>query len=335
MPNNKLILRALNSSFPTPFQDITLGSVLSHADVDNNFIYLKGELIYTGQTSGTTLTLNKINGNNVSVDLSGLVVTGGTETYTNATPMPVAVGGWSAGSTFSSLTQTQMWDGLLYPYQYPAITSFSRSGLSGEYEIGDSVTIGSQTFSWAISNSSNVDDGIAGSIRIDDLNAASTIADSLSNTGSYGATITNAISYNTIGSRSLYRVYAKNTQGGSINSTISRTWKVRWYYGKNASASITDAQMTGLTSDLVTSVVNGYVNIPATVGGEYGYLCIPNTLTQLTDIRDSVAGCFGTNIPYTTLADKTITNQFGVSVTYKVYRFVNPTAGSVNAWLCN
>jgi len=197
MPNNKLILRALNSSFPTPFQDITLGSVLSHADVDNNFIYLKGELIYTGQTSGTTLTLNKINGNNVSVDLSGLVVTGGTETYTNATPMPVAVGGWSAGSTFSSLTQTQMWDGLLYPYQYPAITSFSRSGLSGEYEIGDSVTIGSQTFSWVTSNSSNVDDGIAGSIRIDDLNAASTIADSLSNTGSYGTTINNAIYYKT------------------------------------------------------------------------------------------------------------------------------------------
>lgn len=41
--NNKLILRTLNS----PYNDTTKGSVLSHDDVDNNFIFLKGEVIYT------------------------------------------------------------------------------------------------------------------------------------------------------------------------------------------------------------------------------------------------------------------------------------------------
>lgn len=60
--NNKLILRALTSPFPTPYSDTTKGSVLSHADVDNNFIYLKGNIIYSAQTSGTILTLYKING---------------------------------------------------------------------------------------------------------------------------------------------------------------------------------------------------------------------------------------------------------------------------------
>jgi len=60
MPNNKLILRSLTSPWVTPFNDITTGSVLSWADVDNNFIYLKGEIIYSAQTSGSNLILNKI-----------------------------------------------------------------------------------------------------------------------------------------------------------------------------------------------------------------------------------------------------------------------------------
>lgn len=78
MANNKLILRTLNSGFPTPFQDTTLGSVLTHGDVDNNFIYLKSEIVYTGTSSGTTLTLDKIGGGSVDLDLSGIV---GSSTY--------------------------------------------------------------------------------------------------------------------------------------------------------------------------------------------------------------------------------------------------------------
>ena len=60
MPNNKLILRSINSPWVTPFNDITTGSVLSWGDVDNNFIYLKGELIYSALTSGSDLILKKI-----------------------------------------------------------------------------------------------------------------------------------------------------------------------------------------------------------------------------------------------------------------------------------
>lgn len=82
MPNNKLILRTLNSGFPTPFQDTTLGSVLSHADLDNNFIYLKSQIIYTASTINNILTFNKIGGESFHLDLSTLVneFTGGTIT---------------------------------------------------------------------------------------------------------------------------------------------------------------------------------------------------------------------------------------------------------------
>ena len=109
-----------------------------------------------------------------------------------------------------------------------------------------------------------------------------------------------------------------------------------WYYGKNVNASITGAQMSGLTgSDLVTNVVNGYVTQPASGGAEYMYWCIPDILSQPTDIRDSVAGCFGTNIPYTTLADIPITNDYGVAVNYKIYRSVVQTSASFTTWLCS
>lgn len=86
MSNYRLILRTVNSGFPTPFQDTTLGKVLSHEQLDNNFITLKRNLIHSGSTSGMTLILNKIDGETISVDMSGLIaagdtyVTGGTVT---------------------------------------------------------------------------------------------------------------------------------------------------------------------------------------------------------------------------------------------------------------
>jgi hypothetical protein len=83
MANNKLILRSVNSNFPSPFQDITLGSVLSHVDLDNNQVYLKSEIIYTAQTAGTVVTFNKIGGNNFDLDLGPLIDS--TDNYTTGT----------------------------------------------------------------------------------------------------------------------------------------------------------------------------------------------------------------------------------------------------------
>jgi hypothetical protein len=82
MPNNNLILRTLISPWITPTPDTTKSSVLKHIDVDNNFIYLRGELIYTATTVGNLVTLKKINGN----DLSFNVGSGGGTSY------------WSAGT---------------------------------------------------------------------------------------------------------------------------------------------------------------------------------------------------------------------------------------------
>ena len=75
---NKLILRSKNSPFSGAFTDIKKGSVLSHGELDNNFIYLKGNIIHTATTSGTVVTFNKIGGDTFDVDLSGVVNTADT-----------------------------------------------------------------------------------------------------------------------------------------------------------------------------------------------------------------------------------------------------------------
>lgn len=83
MPNNKLILRTLDS----PYGDETRGSVLSQADVDNNFIFLKGQDIYTGSTNNNQLILNLVNGSTIEIPFvtSSGGTSGGTGTLSGLT----------------------------------------------------------------------------------------------------------------------------------------------------------------------------------------------------------------------------------------------------------
>jgi len=72
---NKLILRTLVSPF---IGDITKNSVLSWSELDGDLLYLKGQLIYTATTSGSTILLHKMNGETI-------VYTGSTNSTTGDT----------------------------------------------------------------------------------------------------------------------------------------------------------------------------------------------------------------------------------------------------------
>ena len=85
MANNFLYLRTLSSPYIGNQPDITRGSVLSHNDVDNNFIFLKGEDILTATTSGTTIILHKVNSNIIEVDLATMI--NGQDTFTTGSTL--------------------------------------------------------------------------------------------------------------------------------------------------------------------------------------------------------------------------------------------------------
>jgi hypothetical protein len=65
--STNLILRTSTS----PYGDTTKGSVLSQAELDGNFIQLKGEVIYSAQSSGSTVTLKKYNGDDITFAAGG------------------------------------------------------------------------------------------------------------------------------------------------------------------------------------------------------------------------------------------------------------------------
>lgn len=67
MSQDRLILRNETSPYNGAYSDITQGSVLSWAQMDGNFIYLKGQSIYTATTNSTTISLKKLNGDSIDV----------------------------------------------------------------------------------------------------------------------------------------------------------------------------------------------------------------------------------------------------------------------------
>jgi len=83
MATNKLTLRIVKS----PYLDVTKGSVLSLAELDNNFIFLKGEDIVTGATVGSDLILTKLNSNTITIDLSSLSGSTDTNFYTTGSTL--------------------------------------------------------------------------------------------------------------------------------------------------------------------------------------------------------------------------------------------------------
>jgi len=101
--NNNLILRTLQS----PYGDVTKGSVLSHDDVDNNFIFLKGISISTATTVGNNLVLSQINGNSITADLSQIIGTGTTSGGTAGSGTTNYVPKWSNATT---LTNSEIFD---------------------------------------------------------------------------------------------------------------------------------------------------------------------------------------------------------------------------------
>ena len=328
MLNTSLILRTLSS----PFGDLTKGSVLAQADVDNNFLYLKGNDILTGTTSGSVITLIRLDGQTISFGISG---SSGFDLYTNSTPTPTTIGGISAGSTFNAQTMQQMWTSLLYPYQSPAFTSFSL-GIGLSEEIGYIITTG-QTFTWGTSNSSNVS-GNSVSISGYNLITLNGLANSGSEAVSFTAPITRT-STDGPGSRS-WSISAVNTESGSLSDSLTINWNYKLYAGTSSSTSLTAGQITGLTD--YNSVKNGFAGTYSFDAGNYKYVSFADTYGSPVSWVDTsnnlnvamnyiVDGYYtNTDASGNVYALVSVTNEYGQTTNYRVYRTLNSLGGSIN-----
>jgi hypothetical protein len=258
-------------------------------------------------------------------------------TYTNATEMPEDVGGWVAGSTFDAKTLQQMFDGLLYPYQTPSFNLFYANE-NTIIEVGDSFAA-DRRWTWAGTNTSNI---AANSLGITYSGSASgTIATGLS----YGDTPYDAthpaITLTSPGSV-VFTLSATDSNGGSLSRTYTSYWRWRVYYGTSSSTTLDESGIEGLASSLLTSSETDTYSFAA---GDYKYFAWPDSFgspTASTGFKDT-----STNLAVA-MADSTdnaffsneqngwyygtvsVTNTYGQTTTYRVYRTKNVLGGSIN-----
>lgn len=266
--------------------------------------------------SATTFYSGNTNLNDLFTGISASV------SYTNSAATPTTIGGISAGSTFSNKTMSEMWTALLYPYQPPAFTSFSRANLNTTYELGETVAIGSQTFTWAISNSANVSANTVSIVQ--NVAPVTTLYGPAANVGTSAITVSTAYSAGTSTTTTLYTISAVNTSGSSFSTTISRSWRPRIYYGTSATSPLTAANVVALANNPLSS---GFAGTYSFAAGNYKYFCYPSSFGTATTFKDSSTNL---DVAMEALYVVSITNAFGVTQNYNVHRTTNILGSSIN-----
>lgn len=243
-------------------------------------------------------------------------------TYSNSAATPTTIGGISAGSTFTGKTMQEMWDSLLYPYQVPAFTSFSRTNLSTTYEIGELLLIGSQTFTWATSNSSNVS---ANTISIvQNFAPTTTLVSGSANDGTEAFVLANTYSAGTSTTTTLYTISAVNSLGSIFSTSISRSWRPRIYYGTSLTTPLTEANIEALANNPLAS---GFASTYSFAAGDYKYFCYPSSFGTATVFTNTANG---TNVPMEPVYVVSVTNIYGITSNYNVHRSTFVLGGSIN-----
>ena len=153
--------------------------------------------------------------------------------YINEEPTTAAVGGIPGGSTFENKTMQEMFDMLLYPYQYPAFTSFSISGVPTTLEVCQEISP-LKTYLWSTSNSDNIN---ANTIEIWHGEFSNS---GLSNDGSEEITdiieigefqIQEVPTVLNIPGTYNFQIQAQNSQNDSFSRIFTVTWKYKIFHG--------------------------------------------------------------------------------------------------------
>ena len=258
-------------------------------------------------------------------------VSPGSVTYTNSNPIESPLGGIQIGQTFSNKTMQEMWDMLLYPYLAPAFSLFYVDAPS-PLEVGQSLSA-TLTFTWNSVRDSNVQPG---SISVSD--ATGTVING-QNSDSSTSTVTShtyptPIKLTTFGSYS-WNIQGQNTQGSIYSNSTTRNWWWRIFWGTSSSTALpTESFIEGLADSQLKSSRTGTYQFAA---NNYKYLAIPSAYGVPSSIyyqglpfalADAVDGyTLGSgNVTYTQVS---ITNSYGITQIYNVFRSKNPLVGAV------
>lgn len=234
--------------------------------------------------------------------------------YTNATPVPVPIGGISAGTTFSNASMSDMWNALLYPYIAPGV---ALSGGSTR-EFGSTNVV---TLNWSVTKNSSI--------------ITSIIVDGVPVTGS-PFTTSQSGSQGALSVQNVNTTFFLSAADGTSTPTTSTSvaWVNRRYWGtlsvghplvSPSSATFSHSDITSLSNELG----NGYIQT-RTITTNYDYVVFiwPTNAVDLSTNPPAVKiGGFGNNNWVKTRNNVQFTNQWGYTGTnYDVWVFGNTQA---------
>jgi hypothetical protein len=269
--------------------------------------------LYVGGTAGNSVEI-----------LGG---SGGAETTWSLTTPTTAtdIAGIPQGTTFDvGENSIAILERILYPYQNVSFSNFV-SGLSSSYELGQTGGNGTVTATWTSSlpdaNWTPNSAGIAqtGFASATLLSGASPTADSASIT--YAALRSTSLASNSI----TVTLSAQQIEGSNPSTSATRSWWSRLYWGKSTNASLTDPSSLSLGSNtLLESKSASSTTLTASAGAGYFYIFIHDsyTVTSMT--------LAGFDVAQDSVRTVTVTNAYGFSTTYKVYRSLEELNGALS-----
>lgn len=235
-----------------------------------------------------------------------------------------AIGGAPAqtAQTWKTYTLSEVFDALLFPYQSPTMSLTVTGG--NPLEVGQTLA-NPITLQWNSTNDSNVQ---GSSITISDITGGVTILTGGGPDGSTSYTYGSPIVKTSPGASHTWRAQGTNTNNQTYQASVTKTWYWKKYWGTSTIAVPTEALIEGLANSALSNSNPGTYNMAA---GGYKYFAFPasNGIPSLLltgpanlVLADADDG-FELGSGQVTYKQVSVTNQYGQSTNYNVFRSKN------------
>jgi hypothetical protein len=264
--------------------------------------------------------------------------------FTQPSDTAKSLGGIEKGTQFDKVSIQEMFKDLLYPELLGQITGFSMSNNSGQvlsYEVGNRLPRQVYTFSWGTSGEFK-----DSTLKIEDASnvtseetfwkipSATPFTQSSIATSpvsfQFGATISSNVS-----NTRTFKISLTRKNGTVISKFIDVPWMWKVYYGSSTWSTLTASQVFSLGGTLATQSVGSW-----TISGSgYKYIAFPEdnaynfNSINYKGLPFTLAGTpSGYSYSYSDVnyLFVTVSNTYGVSKQYKVYRSKNQISATIS-----
>jgi len=255
--------------------------------------------------------------------------------FTNPNDTTFQLGGVDIGTQFDKVSLQDMFKDLLYPDQLGKITGFTFANNTGQvtsYEVGNSLPQQTYTFSWSLYNSTDFRDN---TLKVEDYNTFGTIfTQSTSNSSPFSVGLA-TFSSNVPLTRT-FKISLTRKNGTVVSKFLDIPWLWKVYYGSSTYSTLTASQVFNLGGNLASQSF-GTWTISGTSG--YKYIAFPDDVTynfNSIDYKGLPLAIAGVSSGYSySYADLnylyvTVSNSYGVSKQYKIYRTKNQIGGTIS-----